>query len=76
MNRKDGLKISNGVCHECCPKDWRKVPDISGDYDLDATIMHRNNGNLPSRLALYTKRGNAYGPRTGYGGYHGYHGDD
>jgi hypothetical protein len=64
--------------HECAPKDWRTVPDVSGDYDLDATIMHRDNPNLPDRLNLYVKRGRgpAYGPLTGYNGYHGYGGDN
>jgi hypothetical protein len=62
-------------CHECAPKDWRDVPDMSGDYDLDATIAHRDNPSLPDRLSLYLKR-KAYGPRTGYNGYHGYSGDD
>lgn len=54
------------------------MPDLTGDYDLDATIAHRHNKDLPHRLGLYTKgkKQNAYGPRTGYTGYHGYSGDD
>lgn len=64
-------------CHQCAPRGWRHVPDLTGDYDLDATIAHRNNKDLPHRLANYTKKKvNAYGPRTGYNGYHGYSGDD
>lgn len=63
--------------HECAPKPWRDVPNMTGDYDLDATIMHRDNPALPDRLSLYVKqRGRTYGARTGYGGYHGYSGDD
>jgi hypothetical protein len=59
------------------PKGWRDVPVMSGDYDFDATIEHRNNPNLPARLNLYLKRySNAYGPITGYTGYQNYHGDD
>jgi hypothetical protein len=63
--------------HDCAPKDWRDVPNLTGDYDLDATIEHRDNPSLPSRLEMYVKRGhNSYGARTGYNGYHGYSGDD
>jgi hypothetical protein len=70
-------KLSNHHCHDCGPKAWHAVPDVTGDYDLDATIMHRNNPDLPKRLELYVKHpGNAYGYRTGYNGYHGNHGDD
>ena len=54
--------------HECCPKEWRKVPNLTGDYDLDATIAHRKNGDMPHRLALYVSN-NAYGPKTAYRGY-------
>lgn len=58
------------------PKAWKDVPNLTGDYDLDATIMHRENPNLPDRLNLYVKRDvHAYGPRTGYNGYHNYGGD-
>ena len=68
--------LSHSGNHECAPKDWRDVPVVTNDYDLDATIMHRNNANLPQRLALYVKRGTQpYRPRTGYNGYHNYGGD-
>jgi D-alanyl-D-alanine carboxypeptidase len=64
-------------CHDCAPKAWRHTPKVSGDYDLDETIHHRNNSDLPHRLNLYVKRSqNAYGAKTGYDGYHGYSGDD
>ena len=62
--------------HQCCPKEWRKTPVVMGDYDLDETLFHRNNKDLPNRLALYVTQGKAYGPLTGYSGYHGYHGDN
>jgi len=52
--------------HICAPKAWRDVPQLVGDYDLDATIMHRDNADLPDRLAMYTRR-QAYSVRTGYG---------
>lgn len=62
--------------HECAPKGWRDVPDVTGDYDLDATILHRENADLPLRLALYLKQDrNAFQPVTGYNAYHNYGGD-
>jgi hypothetical protein len=52
---------------------------MTGDYDFDATIMHRSNSDLPNRLSMYLRgpRGSAgaYGPR-GYAGYSGNSGDD
>lgn len=66
-----------GRNHDACPKPWRDVPNLVGDYDLDATIMHRDNPALPQRLELYVKHtGRAYQPVTGYKGYHGYGGDN
>ena len=52
----------------CAPGPWRDVPNLTGDYDLDATIEHRGNTDMPNRLALYTKR-DAYAQRTAYNGY-------
>jgi len=70
-------RLSNHFCHDCAPPGWHSVPDVTGDYDLDATILHRSNSDLPKRLNLYVKHpGNAYGYRTNYKGYHGNHGDD
>ena len=69
-------KLAHNGTHDAdAPKGWRDVPNLCGDYDLDATILHRSNSDLPARLNLYLKR-NAYGYKTGYGGYHGYSGDD
>ena len=62
--------IAHAGCHSCAPKAWRGVPKLSGDYDLDATIAHRKNKNLPERLAMYTmRRGPGYGPHTAYDAY-------
>lgn len=77
MKAKEMRSLGHCGNHECSPEGWRDVPNLVGDYDLDATIMHRNNPDLPKRLSLYVKRGaNAYGPLTGYRGYHGYGGDN
>lgn len=70
--------LAHAGCHTCAPKGWRDVPFVTGDYDMDATIEHRGNRDMPARLNLYLKRGkqNAYGYLTAYDGYSGYHGDD
>jgi len=56
------------------------VPRVTGDYDLDATIMHRNNSDMASRLQTYLRQprgaAGAYGPRSGGSGYSGNSGDD
>ena len=75
MKPKDMMQIGHRGKHRCAPKAWRDVPNVTGDYDLDGTIAHRTNTDLPNRLALYAK-GDAYGPLTGYDGYHGYRGDN
>jgi hypothetical protein len=60
----------------CAPKAWSDVPNVTGDYDLDATILHRGNKDLPHRLQLYTRRSAGGGAGTGYGGYRNYSRDD
>lgn len=67
-----------GETHQCAPKGWRgETPNLTGDYDLDATIEHRDNPSLPDRLSMYTKNtGVSYGPLSAYNGYHGYSGDN
>lgn len=75
MKASQMKQISHRGTHACAPKDWKEVPNVTGDYDLDATIMNRRNTDLPHRLALYTAQGNAYGPLTGYNAYHNYRGD-
>jgi len=54
--------------HRVAPKGWHDVPNVTGDYDLDATIQHRGNSDLPARLAQHVKR-DAYAQRTAYNGY-------
>lgn len=63
--------------HTCAPKGWRGVPNVTGDYDLDATIMHRSNKDMAQRLKQHIAApAPTYGPRTSYHGYSGNHGDD
>ena len=62
--------------HKCAPEGWRQTPFITGDYDLDATILNRHNKDLPHRLELYTRRTKSpYGALTGYNAISNYHGD-
>lgn len=70
-------RLAHNGCHDCAPKAWHDVPLVTGDYDLDATILHRSNKAIPDRLELYLKKGKGgvYGPLTGYGASRNYHGD-
>lgn len=61
--------------HTVAPKSWRGVPNISGDYDLDASIMHGNNKSVPDKLSTHTIKESSYGPKR-YSGYDSYSGDD
>jgi hypothetical protein len=80
MAKCDRANLGGHGSHQCAPREWRGLPRITGDYDLDATILHRHNKDLPHRIAMYTRgigmsqaRNN---PRTAYHGYQGYHGDE
>lgn len=81
MAKCDAANLSGHGSHQCAPREWRGVPKISGDYDLDATILHRHNKDLPHRLWMYTRMLGSgaplgYSPRSGYHGYSGYRGDE
>jgi hypothetical protein len=64
----------------CSPKPWHAVPKVTGDYDLDATIMHRKNRDMQTRIGMYLRApgvtAGVYGPRSMKSGYSGNHGDD
>jgi len=46
------------------------VPVITGDYDFDATILHRKNLDMIGRLELYVRPKRAsYGYKTSYDAY-------
>jgi hypothetical protein len=62
--------------HTVAPKMYRNTPNITGDYDLDASIMHgKHSPAMESKLKGHVKE-TVYGPKTGYDGYQGYSGDD
>ena len=77
MKPNEMHKMAHAGCHDCAPKAWHDVPKMTGDYDLDATILHSKNRDMPARLNMYSKGGgNAYAKRSAYNGYRNYHGDD
>jgi hypothetical protein len=69
-----------GSHRSCSPGAWHAVPKVTGDYDLDATIMHRKNTDMAARLQTYLRQprgaSGAYGPRSNLSGYSGNSGDD
>jgi len=62
--------------HRFCPKIWRKVPNITGSYELDGSLMGNRNPDLPGKMQTHLSRENSYGYRTGYDAYSGISGDD
>jgi hypothetical protein len=46
----------NCKMHQCAPKPWRRTPNLTGDYDFDATIMHRSNKDMAKKLDMYTAK--------------------
>lgn len=75
MRYVDMHNLAHRGCHDCAPKEWRIVPKVTGDYDLDATIGHSPNKDMQRKLSMYTGAG-SYGPRTGYRVYGANGGDD
>lgn len=71
-------QVARKGCHDCAPGPWKKVPNVTGDYDLDATILHRRNPDMAHRLNQHIARagGGNYVHRTMSSGNHGNHGDD
>ena len=62
--------------HTYAPAIWRRTPNITGDYEMDASICHCKNKSVPSKLGMYISGdGPGYGPLSGYNAYHNYHGD-
>ena len=54
-------------CHECAPPEWRQTPVVSGDYDLDETLRHRDNASMVEELPQHIRTRSL--KRTGYNGY-------
>lgn len=58
--------------HQFAPEMWRKTPNITGDYEMDASIVHCKNKAVPAKLSMYTLEHNAYRSQTAYNAYSGY----
>ena len=54
--------------HECCPKDWRCVSDMTGSYELDGMIARTPNKDMAGRLQDHLVSDVAYQRRTAYNG--------
>ena len=54
--------------HECCPKDWRTISDLTGSYELDGMISRTKNKDMAARLEDHLVCDIAYQRRTAYNG--------
>ena len=71
------MKIENPEgYHTFCPKAWRKIPNLTGDYDFDAGVAYSKSGAMKAKIHSHISKENSYGYKTGYRGYSGYGGDD
>jgi len=68
MRYVDMHRIGHNGCHQCAPKAWRIVPNLTGDSDLDASIGHSANRDMARKLSMYISRQH-YGPRSAYESY-------
>ena len=62
--------------HRFCPKLWRKVHDLTGDYVFDASIEQSQNRDMQAKLHDHLAMDSAYGPKSAYRGYSSMAGDD
>jgi hypothetical protein len=61
-------KLSHYTNHECCPKDWRTIKDLSGSYELDGMIARISNKKMAEKLEDHLMCDQAYQKRTAYNG--------
>lgn len=63
--------------HTVAPKAWRQTSNLTGDYEMDASILHSRNKSVAAKIESHLSDGAAaYSPRTAYNGYDGYKGDN
>lgn len=62
--------------HSVAPAAWRSTSNLTGDYELDASILNCKNRAVPGKLEMYVSKSDSYGPRGAYNGYSGMSGDD
>ena len=59
--------------HDVAPHEWRRTSNMTGDYEMDASIQRCKNASVPGKLEHHIcGGGNAYGNATGYDGYENY----
>ena len=51
----------------CCPKEWDNVTDVTGNYEMDGSIMRCKNSDAHSRLSDHIATDVAYKINTAYG---------
>lgn len=78
----------NQPTHSMAPKEWHHTPNITGDYEFDASIMHTSCKRVMRDIPHAIKNDSAYvsiiGDQTAYrprnnyrgGAYNGYQSDD
>jgi hypothetical protein len=62
-------------CHQCAPKEFKGVHDITGHHELDVVIEKSKNSSMKRKLEDFITHDEAYGPLTAYSGYRNYRGD-
>jgi hypothetical protein len=50
----------------CCPDDWNHVPNITGNFEMDASIMKSKNKDAHARLADHIASDTGYRINSGY----------
>ena len=50
----------------CCPTDWENVPDITGNHEMDGSIMRCKNKDAQAKLSDYLVGDRAYAINTAY----------
>jgi len=53
--------------HNCCPKEWRNTPNITGSFELDAAIKMTRNKDMADRIKDHiSDEPTAYNHRNAY----------
>lgn len=54
--------------HRACPKEWRKIGDLTGSYELDGMLQRTHNKDMEAKLEDHLVTDVAYQKRTAYNG--------
>lgn len=55
--------------HTTSPEAWRNVPNWTGDYDFDASILHCKNKDAQRKLWNHLSGGSVYEIKNAYNSY-------